>query len=67
MIHSPIQGRYPEIGMMSDFDSAQAAATRRNVFGDLCETPTLLCTGHFPDEGPCRVQRWGEGFKFVGA
>jgi glyoxylase-like metal-dependent hydrolase (beta-lactamase superfamily II) len=64
MIHSPIQGRYPEIGVMIDFDGKQAEATRRSLFGGLCETSTLLCTGHFPDEGPCRVHRWDNGFKF---
>ena len=26
MIHSPLQARYPEFGMMSDYDSKQAGA-----------------------------------------
>ena len=29
MIHSPIQARYPELGMRADHDSRQAGQTRR--------------------------------------
>src|SRR5215207_7059969 len=48
MVHSPLQMRYPELGMMSDFNSDQAGQTRRVVFTQLSETPTVVCTGHFP-------------------
>jgi len=32
MIHSPIQGKYPELGMRADYDSRAAGQTRRQVF-----------------------------------
>jgi glyoxylase-like metal-dependent hydrolase (beta-lactamase superfamily II) len=65
MIHSPIQGRYPELGMRADYDSTQAGATRRRVFDRFCDTSTLMCVTHFPQPSTSRVQRWGEGYKFV--
>src|SRR5215471_14519663 len=33
MIHSPLQSRYPELGMLADYDSKQAGVTRRQLFG----------------------------------
>ncbi len=65
MIHSPIQGRYPELGMRADYDSAQAGATRRKIFDRFCDTSTLMCVTHFPQPSTSRVQRWGDGYKFV--
>ena len=65
MIHSPIQGRYPEIGMRADYDQRQAGETRRAVFDRFCEEPTLMCVTHFPAPSISRVRRWGEGFRFV--
>jgi glyoxylase-like metal-dependent hydrolase (beta-lactamase superfamily II) len=66
MIHSPLQGRYPELGMMADYDSPQAGKTRRKVFDRFCEEPTVMCATHFPAPSTGRVRRWGDGFKFVG-
>ncbi len=65
MIHSPLQGRYPELGMMADYDSAQAGATRRKVFDRFCEEPTLMCVTHFPAPSTGQVRRWGDGYRFV--
>jgi glyoxylase-like metal-dependent hydrolase (beta-lactamase superfamily II) len=65
MVHSPLQCRYPELGMMADFDSKQAGETRRKLFGRCCDTRTLLCTAHFPAPSAGRIARWGDGFKFV--
>jgi glyoxylase-like metal-dependent hydrolase (beta-lactamase superfamily II) len=65
MIHSPIQGRYPGLGMRADYDSRQAGETRRKVFDRFCEEPTLLCVTHFPSPSTGRVRRWGEGYKFA--
>ena len=67
MIHSPIQGRYPDLGMRADHDSKQAGQTRRELFGRFCDTSTLMCTAHFPSPSTGRVARWGDGFKFVDA
>jgi glyoxylase-like metal-dependent hydrolase (beta-lactamase superfamily II) len=65
MIHSPIQGKYPELGMRADYDSRQAGQTRRNVFERFCEASTIMCVVHFPSPSTGRVQRWGSGYKFV--
>ena len=66
MIHSPLQGRYPELGMRADYDSKQAGVTRRKVFDRFCEESTLMCVTHFPMPSTGRVRRWGDGYKFVG-
>jgi glyoxylase-like metal-dependent hydrolase (beta-lactamase superfamily II) len=65
MIHSPLQGKYPELGMMGDYDSKQAAQTRRKTFDRFCEEPTILYASHFPVPSTGRVRHWGDGYKFV--
>ena len=67
MIHSPLQARYPEIGMMADYDSAQAGRSRRELFGRFCDTSTLMCTAHFPSPSTARIKRWRDAFDFVEA
>jgi len=67
MIHSPIQARYPEIGMMSDYNGKQAGASRRELFGRFCETSTLMCTAHFPSPSVGRFVRWRDAFDFAAA
>jgi glyoxylase-like metal-dependent hydrolase (beta-lactamase superfamily II) len=65
MIHSPIQARYPELGMRVDYSSELAGQTRRKIFERFCDTSTLMCMAHFPSPSLGRVERWGEGFKIV--
>ncbi len=65
MIHSPLQARYPELGMRVDYSSPQAGESRRNLFGCLCDTSTLVCTAHFPSPSSGRITRWDDGFRFV--
>jgi len=65
MIHSPIQGKYPELGMRADYDSPQAGQTRRKVFDRFCDASTIMCITHFPSPSTARVRRWGDGYKFV--
>src|SRR5438128_947244 len=65
MIHSPIQGKYPELGMRADYDSRQAGQTRRQVFDRFCDAATVMCVTHFPSPSTGRVRRWGEGYKFA--
>ena len=67
MIHSPLQGRYPDLGMRADYNSKQAGETRRKIFGTLCDTPTLICTAHFPSPSTGKLARWGDGFRLVPA
>jgi len=65
MIHSPLQGKYPELGMRADYDSRQAGQSRRKVFERFCDSPTIMCVTHFPSPSTGRLQRWGDGYKFV--
>ena len=65
MIHSPLQARYPELGMMVDYDSRQAGETRRKVFDRFCESPTVICVTHFPSPSTGLLRRWDDGYKFV--
>ena len=65
MIHSPIQGKYPELGMRADYDSRQAGQTRREVFDRFRDEPTIMCITHFPSPSIGRVRSWGDGYKFV--
>ncbi len=67
MIHSPLQGKYPELGMIADYDSSQAAMTRRKIFDRFCDEPTILCVTHFPMPSTVRVRHAGTGYQFVAA
>lgn len=64
MVHSPIQMKYPELGMMSDYSSKLAGETRRRIFGAMAGTPTLLCAAHFASPSVGRVAAAGDGFAF---
>jgi glyoxylase-like metal-dependent hydrolase (beta-lactamase superfamily II) len=65
MIHTPLQARYPELGMFRDYDSRQAGDTRRKLFDRVCETSTLMCTAHFPSPSTGRIVRRGDAFDFA--
>jgi len=67
MIHSPLQGKYPELGMRADYDSKQAGQTRRKVFDRFSDTDTLICVTHFPSPSTSRVRHWEDGYRFVPA
>ncbi len=64
MVHSPIQCRYPAIGVFSDYDSKQGAATRRSIFERFSDTSTTLCMAHFNAPSMGRLTRWDDGFRF---
>jgi len=65
LIHSPLQARYPELAMRSDYDAAQGTRTRRSFLERYCDTDTLVCTGHFPSPSVGALRRWGDGFRFL--
>lgn len=65
MVHSPLQARYPELGMFSDYDSALAGKTRRELFGRFCDTSTLICTAHFPSPSTGRITQWDDAFRIA--
>jgi glyoxylase-like metal-dependent hydrolase (beta-lactamase superfamily II) len=64
-IHSPLQTRYPELGMMADYNSAQAGETRRRLLDGLADAATVICTAHFPSPSCGRIIRRGDAFDFV--
>jgi glyoxylase-like metal-dependent hydrolase (beta-lactamase superfamily II) len=63
-VHCAIQVRHPELGMMSDYDQALSGDTRRKLFSRFADTPTLICTGHFPSPSAGRIVRRGEAYDF---
>src|ERR1700736_720193 len=67
MIHSPLQARYPDLGMMADYDSKQAGESRQNLLARICDTPTLLCTAHFPSPSFGHIVARRDSFHFVEA
>lgn len=67
LIHSPLQARYPDLAMRSDYDPKQGAETRRSFLERYCETDTLVCTAHFPSPSAGSISRWGDGFRFTPA
>ena len=65
MVHSPLQVRMPELGMMSDYDRALGGRTRRALFEEIAGTPTLLCAMHFPEPSIGRLKRRQTAYDFV--
>lgn len=58
IIHSPLQACYAAPGVMSDYDSAQAARSRIELFSSLRDTATPMCTARFASPSTGRVVRW---------
>ena len=65
MVHSPLQVRYPELGMFSDYNSKQAGETRRKLFSQIAGTKTCLCTAHFHTPSTGHIVTRGDAFDFV--
>jgi glyoxylase-like metal-dependent hydrolase (beta-lactamase superfamily II) len=63
LIHSPLQARYPELGMFIDYDPQRSTETRRQFLESHCDTDTLCCFAHFPSPSWGHVKRWGNGFR----
>ena len=64
MMHSPVQCRHPDWEPWPDWDPEIAAQTRRSFLERYCETPTLVCTAHFPLPSAGRIVRAGDAFEF---
>ena len=62
-LHSPLQAKYPEIGMRLDHDRAQSGRSRRMLLERCCENDVLTCFAHFPSPSTGQVKRVGEGFR----
>jgi glyoxylase-like metal-dependent hydrolase (beta-lactamase superfamily II) len=63
LIHTPLQGLYPELSMRVDYNPAQGVASRKKFLETYCDTNTLCCFAHFPSPSKGYVKRWGNGFK----
>jgi glyoxylase-like metal-dependent hydrolase (beta-lactamase superfamily II) len=62
-IHSPLQAKWPDLGMRLDYDQRQSSATRWKLLEELCDTTTQCCFAHFPSPSRGYIRRWGDGFK----
>jgi glyoxylase-like metal-dependent hydrolase (beta-lactamase superfamily II) len=60
--HHPCQMSHLDWSSTADFDPAQSAVTRRELFSRFANHPTLVIGGHF-DAG--RIERDGNAFKFT--
>ncbi|MCW5682167.1 MAG: MBL fold metallo-hydrolase [Xanthobacteraceae bacterium] len=60
--HHPCQMAHPEWSSTFDSDPMQSARTRRDVFGEIADTGTVVIGGHFPAG---RIVREGGAFRLV--
>lgn len=62
-IHHPCQFAHPEWASSADFDQTASTKTRRDVFGQLAGTPTLVIGTHFATPTAGRIVRDGDAFR----
>jgi glyoxylase-like metal-dependent hydrolase (beta-lactamase superfamily II) len=62
-IHHPIQFNDPGLVSPFDVDNDAAVATRRRVFGDYADTPTLIIGTHFAGPTAGKLVRDGDGYR----
>jgi glyoxylase-like metal-dependent hydrolase (beta-lactamase superfamily II) len=64
-IHHPIQFHDPGLVSPFDVDNTAAVATRRRVFGEYADTPTLIIGTHFTGPTAGKLVRDGDGYRLV--
>ncbi len=64
-VHHPCQMARPDWAATVDYDRAASTQTRRDVFGRLAGTPTLVIGTHFAGPTGGRVVRDGDAFRLV--
>lgn len=62
-IHHPCQMARLDWSSAADYDPGQAARTRRQMFADLADTPTLVIGTHFAGATAGHVVRDGDAFR----
>ena len=62
-IHHPIQFNDPGLVSPFDIDNDAAVATRRRVFGEYADTPTLIIGTHFAGPTAGKLVRDGDGYR----
>jgi glyoxylase-like metal-dependent hydrolase (beta-lactamase superfamily II) len=60
-----LQFAHPEISVMSDFNPAQAVATRQRLFAELAAENTVVAGAHLPFPGIGWLRRDGDGYAFT--
>ncbi len=63
LIHTPLQGKWPDLAMRIDYDPLQSSATRWKFLEAYCDTDTQCCFAHFPSPSRGYIKRWGDGFR----
>jgi glyoxylase-like metal-dependent hydrolase (beta-lactamase superfamily II) len=64
-MHHPIQFHNPALVTPFDVDNDAAVATRRRVFGEYTDTPTLIIGTHFAGPTAGKLVRDGDGYRLV--
>ena len=64
-IHHPIQFNDPGLATPFDVDNNAAIATRRRVFAQYADTPTLIIGTHFAGPTAGKLVRDGDGYRLV--
>jgi glyoxylase-like metal-dependent hydrolase (beta-lactamase superfamily II) len=64
-MHHPIQFHDPGLVTPFDVDNAAAVATRRRIFGEYADTPTLIIGTHFAGPTAGKLVRDGDGYRLV--
>lgn len=62
-IHHPCQMAHPDWASSFDFDATASTETRRRMFGDLADTPTLVIGTHFAAPTAGRIVKDGNAFR----
>lgn len=62
-IHHPCQLARPEWASLADYDTAASSETRRRMFNELAEAPTLVIGTHFAAPTAGRIVRDGDAFR----
>jgi glyoxylase-like metal-dependent hydrolase (beta-lactamase superfamily II) len=63
-VHSPIQCRYPDLGMFSDYNQKQGCATRHAMFQRFVDTPTVMCMTHVNAPSMGHLSRWDDAYRY---
>ncbi len=62
-MHHPIQFHDPGLSISADVDNNAAIATRRRVFAEYADTPTLIIGTHFAGPTAGKLVRDGDGYR----
>ena len=64
-IHHPCQLAHPDWSIVNDYDPAQSARTREEMFAAVVGTPTLMIGTHWPAPSAGHVHRAATGYRLA--